>query len=68
MGEWKPIETAPKDGSAIILCQLPHDWVGIGKWVTDDGPEWLLESGFRVWATHWLPIPSLPPSPAEADK
>jgi hypothetical protein len=70
MNEWQPIETAPKDGSNIILANSGR--VAFGKyldnsktrwpwegWITPDGP-W----GGRATkpATHWMP---LPPPPSE---
>ncbi len=61
---WRPIETAPRDGSAILLCEMPYDWIAVGKW---RGPEhspvpWVIESGFQVGATHWMPLPPAPES------
>lgn len=65
MGEWQPIETAPKDGTDIVVgCGPWHDPLyGIACW---DGA---LE-GWQIWFTdkvvdwpsHWMP---LPPSPGK---
>ena len=59
--QWQPIETAPKDGTSILL-----GWSGVdaqcGRWV---------RSGYRngFWAdhgaiftnpTHWQPLPAPP--------
>ena len=68
MTEWQPIETAPKDGAAILLG-LPivgnlaeNDrrvyegrWNGLQK-------TWTGINGFIVLsvATHWMPLPEPP--------
>jgi hypothetical protein len=68
---WKPIETAPKDGSTLLLyCpdgDLPADRV-VGGWWDDFGPYRKEMGGDGVWSfdlpgepTHWMPLPE-PPS------
>ena len=59
--EWQPIETAPKDGTAILAV-----------WVKSGTPEELSEEPRilrRVWfdglhtysePTHWMPLPDRP--------
>ena len=62
---WRPIETAPKDGTRILLAKIVGHpdhatalwWASIGHWSSkwnnwNDGIE---PSGF-VPPTHWLPI------------
>ena len=60
-GGWQPIETAPKDGTHIILsCKfLPNDWrIKIGGWRFDKN-NWQLFGG--SWTpTHWMPLPAAP--------
>jgi len=73
--EWQPIETAPKDGTSIILYEPNRKKVQIGKWDNDrwakkPRPYWAMVSGYsdktyeRMFPpTHWQP---LPPSPTES--
>ena len=70
VARWEPIETAPKDGTRMLLHQpqVPEDSdpVTVGAWLPAyEDPGWLMETG-EVWLcpTHWTP---LPPSPPEAD-
>jgi len=65
MIEWQPIETAPRDGTYIILARLDGDYVEVcgGDWnlYPKEGQEGL--HGFEAWmsnATHWMPIPDFP--------
>ena len=64
--EWQPIETAPKDGTVVLLagCRKPvaAAWLEdeIDYWHVDDnklGPFVLRGPG----PTHWMPLPK-PPS------
>ncbi len=61
MSEWQDIETAPKDGSLLLLCMSPHRGylevpmkVG-GYW----GERWNIFGGSWI-PTHWQPLPSPP--------
>lgn len=72
MGEWQPIETAPRDGTRILLF-CPPDHMGVNAWFTfpepdtDTGEDM---SGFyecaecfdaaTTRATHWMPLPPRP--------
>jgi hypothetical protein len=75
-GAWRPIETAPKDGTAVILCGRYNDvsiaaWHGNGWWIEADGRR-AIESqsdfgtGYMTFdlPTHWMPVPT---PPAECD-
>ena len=62
MGEWQPIETAPKDGRDLLL--YPSVFVGVpvhvGKFY---GGAWRMQHlAMGRDPTHWMPLPD-PPSP-----
>lgn len=59
MSEWQPIETAPKDGTWIIVASDEHG-VCIAQFCEGD---WYLdnETGFPIDdITHWMVLPALP--------
>ena len=69
--EWQPIETAPKDGTQLLLY-CGNEWGGIivGHYgdlllVNDVTDEWETEtcwqSGLEKFGvTHWMPLPKPP--------
>lgn len=62
MSEWQPIETAPKDGTAIILSAysgaLDRMVSWDGRW-SDWGGVWT-HHGRISQPTHWMPLPTPP--------
>ena len=57
---WQPIETAPKDGT-VVLLKLPTGCIS-GSY---DGAYWLesvlhAEMPVPSKPTHWMPLPELP--------
>ena len=59
-GDWQPIETAPKDGTWIVL------WVDseplVAGWNANDG-DWRLrwnDDWIQPPPTHWMPLPTPP--------
>lgn len=74
MGEWQPIETAPKDGTRILLLR-PEREPTCGRWddekyANKPEPHWT-DDNARLWGrrdtktrtpTHWMPLPKLPSS------
>lgn len=61
---WQLIETAPKDGTCVIvaLIRVGHIWR-----VSDaqfNGLGWYTKNGGVAchWRTHWMPLPA-PPEP-----
>src|SRR5215469_4620566 len=76
--EWQPIESAPKDGTALLwFPDFPTNEVQLGSWHAYSEPAWGLEGEWRdkdtgeffengdgyVCPTHWRP---LPPPPGQA--
>jgi hypothetical protein len=71
MSEWRPIETAPKDGTVIIVYRPEHDGkyiprVGTDYWATFrakrsnfSGPSWA-KSRRDTQPTLWQPLPAPP--------
>lgn len=75
MGKWKPIETAPTDGTMILLYRpKAAEWakVTVGKYNDDKYAKkpkpfweiWFKLGGVtdsRLWVpTYWMPIPEQP--------
>jgi len=65
---WQPIETAPLDGTKMLLCMLPEVGFGVVIGYYRDsplwGPVWDWDDGHTVeapaGATHWMPVPEPP--------
>ena len=63
---WQPIETAPRDGTELLLCAadtlvLGRFYRGVGQWADVDkalgskaGWFW----AFAIRPTHWMPLPN----------
>ena len=68
MMEWQPIETAPKDGSKVLLTdgdrtEIAHWW---GKAQEGFWEVWTCEPFYEDFKqpTHWMPLPQ-PPKKAD---
>lgn len=55
MSEWRPIETAPKDGTVIDLW-VPEFGRLTNEWFDPEDDSWT----FPGQPTHWMPIPEPP--------
>ena len=69
MTEWQPIETAPLDGTRVLLAMNPrlnYETVQIGYAVGTAlwGLCWRFDGEYTVeapaGATHWMPLPGPP--------
>jgi len=69
MTDWQPSETAPKDGTPILIFQPDKNgWLGdesfddprfaIGYWRPSGG--WGNRNSATVRFTHWMPLPAPP--------
>lgn len=65
---WRDIESAPRDGSKILLTQTtPGDWEHTyvsGRWRAEWGM-WITPAGGLI-PTHWQPLPAPPSHPSTA--
>lgn len=61
MVEWRPIETAPRDGSEII-AMIARKRVRLAWYFKPSSRTegWLDENGRAINPTHWLPLPPAP--------
>jgi hypothetical protein len=60
--DWQLIETAPKDGEDVLLCQDYGDGtfeMVVGAW-SDATDEWRSGEPFPHKPTHWMPLPEPP--------
>jgi hypothetical protein len=65
MMEWQPIETAPKDGTWVLVIDETDGAVEIAQWSVFFG-RWKL-NGYGLFfdnPTYWIPLPS-PPTTGE---
>lgn len=59
--QWQPIDTAPRDGTMVLLAgglAAPSDWrIKVGYWASEDGA-WYIFGG--LWRpTRWMPLDGL---------
>ena len=57
--EWQPIETAPKDGTRVLVYDKADDEILVCYWYD----KWELVYGGYVpdeSVTHWMPLPEAP--------
>ena len=61
--EWRTIDSAPKDGTAIILYGAKGRYkVLVAKWDAN-WKAWQSEPGkWTAYPTHWMPLPAPPGS------
>lgn len=59
--EWKPIETAPKDGTEVLTYR-EAGLIAVASFImTPKGPFWCVSDGAEIInVTHWMPLPEPP--------
>lgn len=63
--DWKPISTAPKDGSDVLLY-LPSTRQRVGFFSSKG--EWQTSASFnKVTPSHWMALPKPPDVPKAPD-
>jgi hypothetical protein len=66
MTDWQPIETAPKDGTRILVFEKIWPEIVVAEWDEGTGhhPGWRVypntESLDTCDPTHWMPLPEPP--------
>lgn len=71
--EWQPIETAPKDGTLLLLWEQYESEPFIGSWYAfrseweasrtyydTDGNACVVDRVYSPDVTHWMPLPAAP--------
>lgn len=68
--QWRPIESAPKDGTEFLAFKrmvLGGPCVSVCTWLDSDHPDYDGETPHVAWdhsgfwnATHWMPLPAAP--------
>ena len=72
---WQPIETAPRDGTAILASGLNHgkgpsrhysvvEWMDFG---CESGWYAYKDSDPHIYLTHWMPLPAAPEAEGGCD-
>ena len=73
MGDWQPIETAPKDGTDVLVYELQRTMC-VAYWddfINRDGKiaGWRDCQCYPVEPTHWMLLPSPPAAqPVQKEK
>jgi len=66
--QWLPIDTAPKDGTPILIGIEGAEYHASKAWWDDEKALWLINERPCVYIplqpTHWMPLPTPPEQPA----
>lgn len=67
MSDWQPIETAPKDGTAILAWEKDWECPAVVSLEEYDGTEYweyreslINDAMGEAFPTHWIPLPDAP--------
>lgn len=67
--EWRLIDTAPKDGAEILVCdyRVAGGFRNVVRYTEEDYPSVWETQEFAVYHqdafTHWMPLPEPPDAP-----
>lgn len=59
--EWQPIADAPKKGERVLVVHAGNV-IQIARNV-NGYDHWMVDEGYTVWPTHFLPLPAPPSAP-----
>lgn len=62
--EWRPIETAPMDGTRVLVADEDVGWMAVARNWPCNGGAWIEDaaSGMKLNPpSHWMPLPLPPP-------
>ena len=63
MTRWRPIETAPKDGTEVLVF-VPPNRLSVNPFVAQarnpTGAQWWARRVGSIKPTHWMPLPDPP--------
>lgn len=61
MSEWQPIETAPKDGTEVLVYAAEDHYITKAEFFDNHWRELSYEGyGQYLYPTYWMPIPDPP--------
>ncbi len=74
MTQWMPIETAPKDGTRVLLAtanEVTSGWwmpfgyefgrnADPGGWTDGGVADWGMQHSSELFPSHWMPLPEPP--------
>lgn len=65
-GGWRSMDSAPKDGTSILVYSRPYARIVMARWSTwSGGAYWMQFGSGEVFPTHWMPLPRPPVEPEE---
>jgi hypothetical protein len=67
MSDWKPISTAPRDGTFLVWRPLYRMCAVVRLFDEEEGYVIDPITGRNWVATHWMPLPA-PPAPEASDE
>jgi len=58
MTDWQPIDTAPKDGQPVLVCE-PNGWRCVARFELGRWLPWM-PTVVQCEPTHWMPLADPP--------